>query len=221
MIRPTIIREGEAEEKKDGSPLRYEKPPEKLRWGERLARNMALAGILMLTAVAMRNAALPTGQTVIAAVQEMIQADWDQSLGRISFVSSLLPETVAVFFEPEPQVSFSAPCFGEIVHAWRAEEPYLGYSAHGGPVYAIGKGQVMSVAHGLAEEMILRLRHEDGLESMYYNLASVQVREGDAVDTETCLGRALPDSEALVEVRRAGRAIDPTGLIAPRTEARP
>lgn len=195
-------------------------PSEKPRWGERLARNLALAGMLLLTVTALRNAELPAGDTVLSAVQRMIGGEWDESLGQISFVGNFLPETVAVFFESAPEAALTAPCFGEISHAWSAGEPYLGYTGTDLRVFAAAAGQVMSVAHGPEEEVILRLRHEDGLETLYYGLASAAVREGDAVTAGDCLGLSLGPGP-LLEVRRAGRAIDPTGLIAPREGSAP
>ena len=42
------------------------------RFGERLARNLTLSGILVLAVVSVRNAQLPSGQTVMTAVQEMV-----------------------------------------------------------------------------------------------------------------------------------------------------
>ena len=62
------------------------------------------------------------------------------------------------------------------------------------------------------------VRHENGLETLYYNLASVQVQEGDAVTASTCLGLRLPLEEAFMEVRRSGRAIDPSALVTPRED---
>lgn len=218
MIRPTIHRE--AAEKEQETDVKY-RHAEKPRWGEKLARNFAFAGILTLMVVSVRNAQLPTGKTVLTAVQEMIDANWDGSLGKISFVSNLLPESMAVFFESDLNAELTAPCFGPVVHAWSEKEPYLGYSATNGNVYAVSTGQVMSVAHGLEEEKIVRVRHENGLESLYYNLASVNIREGDEVSAQTCLGTAISGQQALVEVRRAGRAIDPTDLLTLRGEEKP
>ncbi len=195
-------------------------PADQPRWGERLARNMALAGLLMVTVAAMRNAELPSGDTVLTAVRQMIDGEWDDHLGKISFVGRFLPETVAVFFETAPDAELTAPCFGVLSHAWTAEEPYLGYTGEDRRVFAVAAGQVMSVYHGADEEYILRLRHDDGLETMYYALASVSVSEGDAVSANTCLGRALPEG-AVIEVRRAGRAIDPTNLITDRAGSAP
>lgn len=194
--------------------------PEKPRWGERLARNAALAGLLMVTVAAMRNAELPNGGTVLTAVRQAVDGEWDGHLGKISFVGRFLPETVAVFFESAPDAELTAPCFGSLSHAWTAEEPYLGYAGQDKRVFAVAAGQVMSVYHGSDEEYILRVRHDDGLETMYYALSSVAVSEGEAVSVSTCLGQALPEG-AVIEVRRAGRAIDPTDLMAERTGSAP
>ena len=218
MIRPTVRKDAVEKEQDPNGKYRH---AEKTRWGEKLARNCAFVGILTLMVVSVRNAQLPTGQTVLTAVQEMIDASWDSSLGKISFVSNLLPESMAVFFESDLNAELTAPCFGPVVHAWSEKEPYLGYSATNGNVYAVSTGQVMSVAHGLEEERVVRVRHDNGLESLYYNLASVNIREGDEVSAQTCLGTALAGRQALVEVRRAGRAIDPTELLTLRGEDKP
>ena len=188
------------------------------RFGEKLTRNLALAGMLVLTIAAVHNAELPSGQTLLTVVQEMIDPSWDESLGKIRFVGNWFPETVAVFFESTPQTELTAPCFGSVSHAWSEDEPYVGYASSDQNVYAAADGQVMSVAHGLNEEKVVRVRHDDGLETLYYNLASVSVREGDEVTASTCLGQRLPYEEALIEVRRAGRAIDPSQLLSPREE---
>lgn len=190
-------------------------PPERPRWGERLVRNLSLAAMLVITIAAIRNAELPSGKTVLAAVQGMIAGDWDSNLGKISFVGRFLPETVAVFFEPAPNAELTAPCFGALTHEWTEREPYLGYESEDKRVFAVAAGQVMSVSRGPDQEYVLRLRHDDGLESLYYNLASAAAAEGDLATPATCLGEALPGG-CLIEVRRAGRAIDPSGLIAPR-----
>lgn len=201
--------------------LEFLPPTPKLRFGERLARNLALAGMLVLAVTAVRNAQLPSGRTVLTAVQNMIDANWDESLGKISFVSNLFPETVSVFFASSPQAELTAPCFGTLAHAWTMGEPYLGYAATDKMVYALSAGQVMSQAHGPGEERILRVRQEDGLEVLYYNLAEIAVEEGDSVTEKTCLGQALENAQVVVEVRRDGRAIDPTALIHPRSGQTP
>ena len=195
-----------------------ETPSKAALFGEKLARNLALAGMLVLTVAAIHNAEWPSGPAVLTAVREMIDPAWDESLGKISFVSHLFPDTVAVFFESGLQADLTAPCFGTVTHSWTDAEPYIGYASSDLRVYAAADGQVMSVAHGLNDERIVRVRHENGLETLYYNLASVHVQEGDAVTASTCLGLRLPLEEAFMEVRRSGRAIDPSALVTPRED---
>ena len=195
--------------------------PTSFIWGEKLARNMALAVLLLLTVVSVRNAELPTGETVLTAVQEMIDSDWDEHLGKIDFVSNMFPETVSVFFDTAPAPSLSAPCFGQVSHAWTQDEPFIGYKADDGRVYAAGNGQIMSLAYGPMEERIVRIRHENGVETLYYGLDQVCVQEGDPVTDKTCLGTVKAGLDAAVEVRRAGVPVDPTALLAPRSVDQP
>ena len=123
---------------------------------------------------------------------------------------------MAVFFDTAPQGNLTAPCFGEINHLWNEKEPYIGYLSKDAKVYAAADGQVMSVSHGPDEERIIRIRQENGLETMYYNLSNTFVSEGNMVNPTVCIGEALPDREVILEVRRAGRAVDPTALLSPR-----
>ena len=213
------MREKEAQ----GVPSRDQKqrpvPFSGFSFGESLARNMALAGMLVLTVAAVRTASLPTGQTVLTAVQSMIDGQWNERLGKIDFVSNFFPETVSVFFDTSSSGALTAPCFGEVTHVFSKDEPYIAYQSSDGKVYAAAAGQVMSIAHGPAEEMILRVRHDDGLETLYYNLREISVREGDEVTESSCLGVLMAGQEAAVEVRRSGLAIDPKKLMQPRSGA--
>jgi len=186
-------------------------------FGEKLARNMALAGMLLLAVVSVRSERLPSGQTVSAAVHQLLDPDWEEKLGRISFVSSILPESVAVFFENAPSVPLSAPCFGDISHAWTSDEPYLAYSLRDQHVFAASDGQVMSLAHGYDDGVVLRLRHEDGYETLYYGLSDVNVQEGEKVTAQTCLGCFSGSESGAFEVRRFGLPVDPSGMLKQRS----
>lgn len=193
----------------------YAENESKPRFSERLARNMALAGMIVLTVTAMRNAELPSGDTVLTAVRQIVETDWGEGLGKIRFVTNLLPETTAVFFSDPLDCALTAPCFGESTHPWSESEPYLAYRPENQLVYAAADGEVMSIAHGPEEERILRIRHTDSIETMYYNLSEIRVREGDQVTPSTCLGTVQKGKEAVFEVRRAGSAVE--GHPSPRT----
>ncbi len=186
-------------------------------FGERLARNLALAGMMLLVIVSVRNEQLPAGETVLTAVQQMIQPDWGESLGKISFVSKLFPETVSVFFDTSPSLPVTAPCFGPVIHVWSAEEPYLSFDSPDQKVYAAAPGQVMSIAHGDSEEKIVRIRHENSTETVYYGLDHLYVQEGDEVAAATCLGTALSGGSPAFELRRGGLPVDPTPVLSARS----
>ena len=186
-------------------------------FGERLARNLALSCLLLVAVVSVRNEKLPSGDTVLTAVKGITEMQLGESLGKISFVSKLLPESVSVFFDEGPAFSsLVSPCFGAISHAWSEEEPFLSFAPGDGLIYAAAPGQVMSIAHGMDEERIVRVRHENGLETVYYELGEVRVREGETVDQKTCLGALLPGREAAFETRYAGRSFDPAARMQPR-----
>lgn len=193
--------------------------PEKKAPGNRLSRNLAITGLLLLTITSVRNAKLPDGNTVMTAVEHLVDADWDDDLGKISFVSNLFPETLSVFLNTPYEERLTAPCFGDIVHPWKKDEPYLGYQTADLSVYSAASGQVMNLAHGLNEEKILRIRHDNGLETIYYNLDKVFVEEGDVVTVHTCIGEIIKNEKMLMETRKDGLSIDPTAYIDARSEA--
>ena len=140
------------------------------------------------------------------------------SLYKISFVSNLFPETVSVFFDASDAPSLTAPCFGTLVHPWQEKEPYLGYQSADGRVYSASAGQVMSLAHGMNNERILRIRHENGTETFYYHLGNTYVKEGDTVTGNTCIGHAMENMDVILEVRKNGVPVDPAPWIRARSE---
>lgn len=218
MMEDTETRQNKTESKEPLLHYLPEKQP--YSWRERLSRNLALSGMLVLTIVAVRNAQLPSGETVLTGVQNIIDQSWGDGLGKISFVSRFFPESMAVFFEGDAAGLLTAPCSGSLSHAWNAGEPYLGYESAGdGRIYAPLSGQVMSLAHGNDEEKIVRIRGQDGLEVICYALREIYVREGDQVTEKSCIGCGDARGQVLIEVKRNGLPIDPSGMMAPRSEA--
>ena len=64
-------------------------------WGKRLlradklVRNLAVVGAMLLTVVAVKNAGSPNAQSVFGALQASTEMEWDESLGKLSFVSGI------------------------------------------------------------------------------------------------------------------------------------
>lgn len=186
--------------------------------GDRLLRDLAVAGGLMLVVLAMRSAGTPQTQSVFATLQEAASMEWDESLGRLSFVSDLLPQGVQAVWSEREAVQVLAPLVGETVHTWTQAEPYVEVLGAVTDVRAVADGTVMSVAHGLNEERIVRIRHDDGLESVYGNLLTCYLSEGDEVRAGDIFARLADGAPLAFELRRDGRSFDPENVWRPQSE---
>lgn len=187
--------------------------PNRKSFADRLTRNVAMAAAILLCVVALRNAALPAAQDVFSAIKDSVTMDLDETLGKLTFVSSLLPEAALVFLDDSESIQVFAPVKGDLVHVWREEEPYIGLLGVSQDVRAAAEGDVMSVAHGENEERILRIRHGNGLETMYGNMKECYVSEGDHVYAGDLLGVTGSGQPVYFELRRNGRSINPISYL--------
>lgn len=176
----------------------------------KLNRNVAFLMLLLVCIASIHNQQLPDGQTVMTAVQGAVDEKWDDSLGKITFVDALVPETLSVFLQPETTYELTLPCSGQVVHSWEKNAPYLSFDMQSKDVFAVEKGEVMSLSPDAAGCISLRIRHDDGLESVYYHLASAALREGDVVQAGQMIGTAADSQHLVLDVRRNGLSIDPT-----------
>ena len=174
----------------------------------KLTRNTAFLMLLLVCLASIHNQQLPDGRTVLTAVQSTVDQEWDESLGRITFVDNMMPQTLSVFFQEEETYSLSLPCNGTLVHLWETHAPYVSFDTTGS-VLAIADGEVMSLSHDSTDQLSLRIRHENGLESVYYHLASTPLREGDMVSSGEAVGSLQEGHNLVLDVRRNGLSIDP------------
>ncbi|MCI5957366.1 MAG: M23 family metallopeptidase [Clostridiales bacterium] len=182
---------------------------------DRLIRNLAVVGALALTVVAVKNAGAPQAQSVFSAIQQSAGMEWDESLGKLSFVGGFLPEGIQAVWSEKEALTVFAPVMGETVHAWTRSEPYVEYAGTVADVRAVADGEVMSIAHGLDEERILRIRHDDETESIYGNLQNCYAQVGDRVYAGDVVARTLDGKPLAFELRKDGRSINPEGLLLP------
>lgn len=195
--------------------------PPRQGWGKRLlradklVRNLAVVGAMLLTVVAVKNAGSPNAQSVFSALQASTDMEWDESLGKLSFVGGILPEGIQAVWSEREAISVFEPVSGETVHAWSQSEPYMAFMSQVRDVRAVADGEVMSVAHGLEEERILRVRHDDATESIYGNLLTCYAQEGDRVYAGDVIATTIEGKPLVFELRRDGRSIDPEGLLQP------
>ncbi len=191
------------------------KPRGGIRWIQldNLLRNVAVAGALLLVIVAVRNLEGTPTQSVFAALQSNMNMEWDESLGKLSFVSNLLPNSVQGVWNEQETVTVLAPMGGDVVHAWSQAEPYLELQGTVTDVRAAANGEIMSIAHGLDEEVIVRLRHDDNTETLYGNLAACYMDVGDYVFEGDIIAVVQQGKPLAFELRRDGRSIDPQGKL--------
>ena len=174
-------------------------------------KNLAVASALVLCTVALRSGAVPGAEGVTDAVLTAATGDTllDDSLGKLSFVSTLFPEATLVFGESRWD-SMSIPVSGgSVVHAWSQAEPYITWQSSRSEVFAACPGTVMGVYHGEEEERLVQVMTDSGLTCVYGCLARVDVQEGDWVDTGDLLGVLTEGQHCAFEVRRDGVSVDP------------
>lgn len=180
---------------------------------ERLSRNTAIAALVLLSIVGIRTAAAPDGDTLLHALQTAVQSEWDENLGRLSYVSSSIGESMQVFAGQKNDYKLISPVSAQPSTTFSKKEPYLRYS-QAGDIYAAASGEVSAVMHDDNERYIVRILHADALECVYYGLDTCFVQEGDEVSAQTVLGNSAQDF--VFQAYRMGKAIDCTAQLAVR-----
>lgn len=189
--------------------------PQKPGWGQtflqldRLARNLVVVGCLFMVVVAVKNTSMPQAQSVFGAIQQSAGMEWDESVGKLTFVNALLPQSIQTVWNEKETQPVYAPINGIVVHAWSAAEPYVMIDSALSDVRAAMDGEVMSIAHGMNEERILRIRHDDGTEALYGNLEDCHAEVGDRVYAGDVIARLLQGHPLAFEWREEGRSVDP------------
>ena len=184
--------------------------PEKPR-GQSMLKNLGVASALVLCAVTLRSGAIPqlseaTDAVLTAATDQSLL---DEPLGKLSFVSSLFPETVLVFGEKNEQELYLPVSGGVVIHAWSEAEPYMMMRSSSGYVFSASEGEVLGVYHGHGDERLVQVTVGNEMTCLYGNLGQVSVSPGDYISAGAMLGTLLPGEDLAFEVRKNGFSIDP------------
>lgn len=214
-IQPPLV----SDEQMTTSSQLYELPKKPQGWKaflqpELLTRNLAVVGCLVLVVLAVKQTGNEENVSVFSSLKSEMTATWDDDIGKLSFVSELLPPEIREVWNPSPTVVVVAPVNGKVVHEWTAQEPYLEMTCTATEIRSSGDGEVMSISHGLDEERIVRIRHADGNETLYGNLKDTFVEAGTIVNSGDVIGTLLPGKPLAFELRVDGRSIDPVPCMA-------
>ena len=199
-------------------PVSQPQPPRsKPTLGSRLTRNAAIATLILLAVVGVRETG-PAGSGVLTAVRNAVESEWDQNVGKLTYVSGVLTDSIQVFGRSgETDGALVSPVTAKAVQAWSQEAPYLVYE-NAGNVFAAADGEVTQIAHDDDARSIVRLSHRGGLDTVYYGLESCFVSEGDTVRVDTLLGEA--GGAFAFEAQKDGKPLDPMDVMKDRESAR-
>ncbi len=181
---------------------------------EHFRRNLVVASVIVLCAVTLRSGALPAldeaSDVILTAATD--QSLLDDTLGKLSFVGAMFPESVLVFGE-QPVLDLIIPSDGcTITHAWSEYAPYTAWQSDSVQVCALADGEVTGIAHGYDEERIVEVTGENNLTWLYGNIGRVSVSLGERVIAGKEIGQVLPGEDLVLEVRHHGRSINPATI---------
>lgn len=133
--------------------------------------------------------------------------EYDETLGRLQYVSNILPESAMVFLTSEVDTpELCNPTELAVVHTWSQAEPWLEYEGSG-DVISCSAGEIMTVVKNRADKYTVRIMHDDSYESIYSGLASLTVKEGDSILAGDTIGTVR--EAAAFEWRKDGLSILP------------
>lgn len=184
------------------------KPVKKKIRRKRLLRNTSVFAAVSLCLGAGALLALRSPERVQSVMSHVTAGfEYDDTLGRLQFVSNILPESAMVFLSgSEVAQKLSVPTSAKVSHAWTQEEPWLEYACIG-DVRACQDGEVMTIVKNRQDAYTVRVLHENGYESIYSGLSAVGLREQDAVAAGEQIGTAA--GFTAFELRKDGLSVLP------------
>ena len=197
------------------TPRRRTRPRTRIRAGlsfqERLLRNCFLACAVLLGILALGNLQQPWAVKAADGIEQALtmRIDLDESLGQLSFVRNLMPESALVFFNLSGDHELIQPVQGELTHAYSASQPWLMYDTEPGEaVCAVADGTVSAVSQLSDGSYGVLIDHGEGRESVTACLIEVSVQSGDKLLRGADIGFA--GDSVYFELRQGGESADPT-----------
>lgn len=186
----------------------------RLTFQERLLRNSFLACAVLLGILALGNIQQPWAMKASQGIEQALtmKVDLDETLGQLSFVRKLMPESALVFFNLSGDHELQQPVQGELTHAYTSSQPWLIFASEPAtPVCAAADGTVAAVSPLSDGTYGILIDHGDGLESVTANLQEVSVETGDQVLRGSIIGSS--GDSVYFELRQGGENADPTELM--------
>ena len=153
----------------------------RLTVGERLLRNASVACAILLAILTVKNIDLPWARAALSGVERALtmQIDLDESLGRLSLVRRLMPESVLVFLDISEKAELGMPVEGALAKAYAPERPWLEFTCEeGAQALAVDDGTVMAVTQLSGGGWGVLIEHAGDRSSVCAYLSEVSVSAG-------------------------------------------
>lgn len=190
----------------NGKPTRNKR----MKWDKRLLRkSIPLAAAFFCLGVAAITPKIYGKDIQSVFGNVTTQFDYDDTLGRLQFVSKILPESAMVFLTGSDETVTCTALWKQNVpatHTWSESEPWLEYEETG-QINSCLAGEVMNIVKNRKNEYTVRLRHRNGYESVYSGLTQLLVSEGEDVTSGQALGCTA--GFAAFELRKDGLSVMP------------
>lgn len=186
-------------------------------FSERLLRNTAVSCALLMGIMALKHIHTPFTEKVTAAIRSVVKMELpiDESIGRLSFVQKIMPESALVFLNMTGEEKPDLPAAGEVFHAYTEKQPWTEmHTMDHTNVYSILPGIVTACVQTTQGDYTLCIRHTDGSEAVYAYLCESKVQTGDAVEKSDVIGvtGAQENARLYLEYRVNGDCVDPKDL---------
>jgi murein DD-endopeptidase MepM/ murein hydrolase activator NlpD len=181
-----------------------------LAFGDRLLRNSAIACALLLGILALGNIRQPWAEKAAEGIERALtmHINLDDSIGELTFVRQIMPESALVFLNVSGSTELARPCDGAIIHPFSALQPWMAFEEGNRPVCAAAGGTVTAISELSGGNQGLLIDHGEGRETLYANLSEVVVQAGDRVARGQRLGTC--EDGLYFELRQGGDSVDPT-----------
>lgn len=191
---------------------------DKLTQGERLVRNAAVACALFLSVMALKNMDQPWSQKATEGIRAAMnmRIDWDETLGQLSFVRALVPDTALVFFNLGQSDALKTPVQGQVEHEYTEQQPWLEYRCQGEQtVCAAIDGTITAVGQGAGSDWSILLTDAEGREAVYGYVDVVYVEAGQKVEAGQQLGttKSEENSRLYFEWKEDGVSQNPSAMM--------
>lgn len=183
---------------------------EKAGFGEKLLRNTAVACALLLGILTLKNIDAPWSQAAVSGIESALtmRIDPDESLGKLSFVRSIVPESALVFLNISGKGCVE-PVEGDAVHSFSEGQPWTVYQcAEKAPVRSAMTGNVSAVTQLDTGDWCVVIDHGGGIETMYAFMEKPLVDAGDTVPRGAEIGSCM-STELYYEYRLDGKSVLP------------